>query len=34
LKYIDEEQRDMIFSASGKHFEEMVGQLRKQIYGG
>jgi len=34
MKYIDEEQRDMIFSAKGKHFEEMVIQLRKQIYGG
>jgi tRNA threonylcarbamoyladenosine biosynthesis protein TsaE len=34
MKYIDEEQRDMIFSAKGKHFEDMLAQLRKQIYGG
>lgn len=34
MKYIDEEQRDMIFSARGKRFEEMLTQLRKQIYGG
>lgn len=34
MKYIDEEQRDMIFSAKGKHFEVMLAQLRKQIYGG
>lgn len=34
IKYIDEEQRDMIFSAGGSHFEEMLAQLRKLVYGG
>lgn len=34
LKYVDEEQRDMIFSAKGQHYEEMLSQLRRVIYGG
>jgi tRNA threonylcarbamoyladenosine biosynthesis protein TsaE len=34
MKYIDEEQRDMIFSALGKNYEEMLSLLRKQVYGG
>jgi tRNA threonylcarbamoyladenosine biosynthesis protein TsaE len=34
LKYIDDKQRDMIFSARGKRFEDMITQLRKLIYGG
>lgn len=34
MKYIDEEQRDVIFSARGERFEEMLSQLRRQIYGG
>jgi tRNA threonylcarbamoyladenosine biosynthesis protein TsaE len=34
MKYIDEEQRDMIFAATGKRFEEMIIRLRKLIYGG
>ena len=34
MKYIDEEQRDMIFSARGSHFEEMIARLRKLVYGG
>jgi tRNA threonylcarbamoyladenosine biosynthesis protein TsaE len=34
MKYIDEEQRDMIFSATGKRYEEMITRLRTLIYGG
>lgn len=34
LKYIDEDQRDLIFSGKGKRYEEMVSSLRKQLYGG
>jgi tRNA threonylcarbamoyladenosine biosynthesis protein TsaE len=34
MKYIDEEQRDMILSAKGRHFEDMLAQLRKHVYGG
>ena len=34
MKHIDEDQRDMIFSASGSHFEEMIARLRKLFYGG
>lgn len=33
MKYIDENQRDMIFSARGKHYEDMLKQLRILIYG-
>jgi tRNA threonylcarbamoyladenosine biosynthesis protein TsaE len=34
MQYIDETQRDLIFSARGKYYEEMIERLRKQVYGG
>lgn len=34
MKYIDEEQRDLIFSAQGERFEEMSTRLRRQVFGG
>lgn len=34
LKYIDEDQRDLLFTARGMHYEELVTLLRKQVYGG
>lgn len=34
LNYIDEVQRDLIFSARGKYYEELLSRFRKLIYGG
>lgn len=34
LNYIDEVQRDLIFSARGKYYEDLLSQFRKLIYGG
>lgn len=34
MKYIEEDQRDMIFSARGERFKNMLIRLRKQVFGG
>lgn len=34
LHYIDDVQRDLIFSARGKYYEELLSRFRKLIYGG
>ena len=34
LNYIDEIQRDLIFSARGEHYEDLLSRFRKLIYGG
>ena len=34
LNYIDEIQRDLIFSAHGPYYEEMLANFRKLVYGG
>jgi tRNA threonylcarbamoyladenosine biosynthesis protein TsaE len=34
LNYIDEIQRDLVFSAHGSYYEEMLSRFRKLIYGG
>jgi tRNA threonylcarbamoyladenosine biosynthesis protein TsaE len=34
LNYIDEIQRDLIFSARGTYYEEMLSRFRKLVYGG
>ncbi|MCS6908204.1 MAG: tRNA (adenosine(37)-N6)-threonylcarbamoyltransferase complex ATPase subunit type 1 TsaE [Anaerolineales bacterium] len=33
LRWIDEEQRDMVFKANGERYLELLTQLRRQIYG-
>jgi len=34
LNYIDEVQRDLIFSAHGQHYEDLLSRFRKLVYGG
>lgn len=34
LNTIDEIQRDLIFSARGQYYEELLSRFRKQVYGG
>jgi tRNA threonylcarbamoyladenosine biosynthesis protein TsaE len=34
LNYIDEIQRDLMFSAHGSYYEEMLSRFRKLVYGG
>ena len=34
LNYIDEQQRDLIFSARGQNYEALLTRFRKLIYGG
>ncbi|HEX9092209.1 MAG TPA: tRNA (adenosine(37)-N6)-threonylcarbamoyltransferase complex ATPase subunit type 1 TsaE [Anaerolineales bacterium] len=34
LNYIDEIQRDLIFSARGQYYEDLLSRFRKYIYGG
>ncbi|OGO10969.1 MAG: tRNA (adenosine(37)-N6)-threonylcarbamoyltransferase complex ATPase subunit type 1 TsaE [Chloroflexi bacterium RBG_19FT_COMBO_50_10] len=34
LNYIDEVQRDLIFSARGQYYEELLSRFRKLVYGG
>jgi tRNA threonylcarbamoyladenosine biosynthesis protein TsaE len=34
LNYIDDVQRDLIFSARGHYYEDMLSRFRKLIYGG
>lgn len=33
LEYIDENQRDMVFSAHGKHYADLLAILRRHTYG-
>ncbi len=33
LRWVDEEQRDFVFSAYGQRYLELLAQLRRQIYG-
>jgi tRNA threonylcarbamoyladenosine biosynthesis protein TsaE len=34
LNYIDDIQRDLIFSARGKYYEDLLSRFRKLVYGG
>lgn len=34
LKFVDENQRDLLFTANGPHYFELLGAFRKQVYGG
>jgi tRNA threonylcarbamoyladenosine biosynthesis protein TsaE len=34
MAYVDEDQRDMIFSAHGMRYEVLLADFRKQVYGG
>ena len=34
MQYVDETQRDLIFSARGHYYEDVIEHLRKQVYGG
>lgn len=34
LKYVDEFQRDMVFSARGLHYETLLSKFRRMVYGG
>ena len=34
LTYVDEEQRDMVFSARGLYYETLLSKFRKSVYGG
>jgi tRNA threonylcarbamoyladenosine biosynthesis protein TsaE len=34
LNYVDENQRDLLFSSSGQHYVQMLMAFRKQVYGG
>jgi tRNA threonylcarbamoyladenosine biosynthesis protein TsaE len=33
LHYVDDSQRDLVFSARGEHYLELLNQLREQVYG-
>jgi tRNA threonylcarbamoyladenosine biosynthesis protein TsaE len=33
LHYVDEYQRDLVFSARGKYYQEMLSNFREQVYG-
>lgn len=34
LKYVDENQRDLVISARGDRYQQLLSTLRKQLYGG
>jgi tRNA threonylcarbamoyladenosine biosynthesis protein TsaE len=34
LKYVDEDQRDLVFSARGQRSQQLLTAFRKQVYGG
>ncbi len=34
LNYVDEVQRDLIFSARGPYYEELLSRFKKMVYGG
>ena len=33
LKYVDESQRDLVFSARGQHYQNLLTSFREQVYG-
>ena len=33
LQYVDEFQRDLVFSARGQHYQQMLSNFREQVYG-
>jgi tRNA threonylcarbamoyladenosine biosynthesis protein TsaE len=33
LRYVDENQRDLIFSARGEHYQHLLAEFRSQVYG-
>lgn len=33
LRYINEQQRDLLFSAYGKHYEDLLAAFRRTVYG-
>lgn len=33
LRWVDDEQRDMVFKANGEHYLHLLAELRRQIYG-
>ena len=33
LRYVDEDQRDLVFSAHGAHYEKLLADFRGQVYG-
>jgi tRNA threonylcarbamoyladenosine biosynthesis protein TsaE len=34
LNWIDDDQRDLLFSGRGQHYQELISRFRKQVYGG
>jgi tRNA threonylcarbamoyladenosine biosynthesis protein TsaE len=34
LKYVDQDQRDLVFSARGERYKQLVVDLRRQLFGG
>jgi tRNA threonylcarbamoyladenosine biosynthesis protein TsaE len=34
LTYVDENQRDLLFTASSQHYIDLLGAFRRQVYGG
>lgn len=34
MRYVDEEQRNMVFSSVGERYEKMVNELRRRAFGG
>jgi tRNA threonylcarbamoyladenosine biosynthesis protein TsaE len=33
LRWVDDEQRDMVFKANGEHYLHLLTELRRQLYG-
>jgi tRNA threonylcarbamoyladenosine biosynthesis protein TsaE len=33
LHYVDEFQRDLVFSAHGQHYQQVIADFREQVYG-
>jgi tRNA threonylcarbamoyladenosine biosynthesis protein TsaE len=33
LQYVDEFQRDLVFSAQGQHYQRVIADFRDQVYG-
>ncbi len=33
MRLIDDEQRDLVFSAAGKRYQEILARIRRQIFG-
>jgi hypothetical protein len=33
LQYVDEFQRDLVFSARGKYYQNLLTNFREQVYG-